>query len=445
VTAKSDKSQAAFDRARRVLVGGVNSPVRAFAAVGGAPPFAASAKGAYITDIDGNRYVDYVGSYGPAILGHAPEPVTRAITEATRRGTSYGAPTEAETALAEAVIDAFPSIEKVRFVNSGTEAVMTAIRLARGVTGRAKIVKFVGCYHGHADPLLVSAGSGATTLGVPSSPGVPAGATADTLPARYNDLDGVGKLLAAHAGQVAAVLVEPVAGNMGVVPPAEGFLQGLRALCKEAGALLIFDEVMTGFRVAPGGAQGLYRVKPDLTTLGKIIGGGMPVGAVGGPAEIMSHLAPEGPVYQAGTLSGNPVAMSAGLAAVAELRAPGFYEHLERTSAALAEGLRNAAEDRRQPRRLRRLVRRDAGGGGIPRPQPVRGHVRLGRSHGQGDRPHRLRRPEGVPGCRGGDGMSDSISNDAKRQADPAGRLAFWRRWCFSRQPTPHRDDPCLT
>jgi len=344
VTAKSDKSQAAFDRARRVLVGGVNSPVRAFAAVGGAPPFAASAKGAYITDIDGNRYVDYVGSYGPAILGHAPEPVTRAITEATRRGTSYGAPTEAETALAEAVIDAFPSIEKVRFVNSGTEAVMTAIRLARGVTGRAKIVKFVGCYHGHADPLLVSAGSGATTLGVPSSPGVPAGATADTLPARYNDLDGVGKLLAAHAGQVAAVLVEPVAGNMGVVPPAEGFLQGLRALCKEAGALLIFDEVMTGFRVAPGGAQGLYRVKPDLTTLGKIIGGGMPVGAVGGPAEIMSHLAPEGPVYQAGTLSGNPVAMSAGLAAVAELRAPGFYEHLERTSAALAEGLRNAAE-----------------------------------------------------------------------------------------------------
>jgi len=344
VTAKSDKSQAAFDRARRVLVGGVNSPVRAFAAVGGAPPFVASAKGAYITDIDGNRYVDYVGSYGPAILGHAPEPVTRAITEATRRGTSYGAPTEAETALAEAVIDAFPSIEKVRFVNSGTEAVMTAIRLARGVTGRAKIVKFVGCYHGHADPLLVSAGSGATTLGVPSSPGVPAGATADTLPANYNDLDCVGKLLAAHAGQVAAVLVEPVAGNMGVVPPAEGFLQGLRALCKEAGALLIFDEVMTGFRVAPGGAQGLYRVKPDLTTLGKIIGGGMPVGAVGGPAEIMSHLAPEGPVYQAGTLSGNPVAMSAGLAAVAELRAPGFYEHLERTSAALAEGLRNAAE-----------------------------------------------------------------------------------------------------
>ena len=341
---RTERSEAAFERARRVLVGGVNSPVRAFAAVGGVPPFIASAGGAYITDADGNRYVDYVAGYGPAILGHAPERVSRAIAEAARRGTSYGAPTEVETELAEAVIDAFPSIEKIRFVNSGTEAVMAAIRLARGATGRSKIVKFIGCYHGHADPLLVSAGSGATTLGVPSSPGVPAGATADTLLTDYNDLDGVGKLLGEHAGEVAAVLVEPVAGNMGVVPPAQGFLQGLRALCDEAGALLVFDEVMTGFRVSRGGAQGLYGVRPDLTTLGKIIGGGMPVGAVGGLAEIMSHLAPEGPVYQAGTLSGNPAAMSAGLAALAELKAEGFYDRLEQRSAALAEGLRQAAE-----------------------------------------------------------------------------------------------------
>ena len=342
---QSGKSEAAFERARRVLVGGVNSPVRAFAAVGGVPPFIASAGGAYIRDIDGNAYVDYVAGYGPAILGHAPEAVTRAIGEAIRGGTSYGAPTEIETELAEVVIAAFPSIEKIRFVNSGTEAVMAAIRLARGVTGRSKIVKFVGCYHGHADPLLVSAGSGATTLGIPSSPGVPANVIADTLLADYNDLDSVSKVLGEHAGDVAAVLVEPVAGNMGVVPPAEGFLQGLRSLCDEAGALLICDEVMTGFRVSGGGAQQLYGIRPDLTTLGKIIGGGMPVGAVGAPAEIMSHLAPEGPVYQAGTLSGNPAAMSAGLAALSELAAEGFYDRLEQHSAALAEGLRSAASE----------------------------------------------------------------------------------------------------
>ena len=337
------KSRAAFRRGSKVLVGGVNSPVRAFAAVGGTPVVIARAKGSRITDIDGNEYVDYVGSYGPAILGHAPEEVVTAICKAVHRGASYGAPTELETRLAEAVVAAVESIEKVRFVSSGTEAAMSAIRLARGATGRNKIVKFIGCYHGHADALLVSAGSGALTLGVPSSPGVPPGATADTLLASYNDLASVREAFRLNKGQIAAVIVEPVAGNMGVVPPAAGFLAGLRQLCTADGALLIFDEVMTGFRVAFGGAQKLYGVRADLTVLGKIIGGGMPVGAFGGSSELMSHLAPEGPVYQAGTLSGNPAAMAAGLATLAELRAEGFYEQLEAKSAALAAGLADAA------------------------------------------------------------------------------------------------------
>ena len=340
---KTDKSQAAFAQAQKVLVGGVNSPVRAFSAVGGLPPFIASAKGAHITDIDGNTYVDYVAAYGPAILGHAADPIVAAVRDAIGRGMSYGAPTEIETALAEEVIAAVASIEKVRFVSSGTEAVMSAVRLARGATGRSRIVKCIGCYHGHADALLVSAGSGATTLGTPSSPGVPDGAMADTLLVPYNSVSAVEE--AFSAGDVAAVLVEPIAGNMGVVPPAKGYLQGLRECCDRHGALLIFDEVMTGFRVAYGGAQSLYGVRPDLTTLGKIIGGGMPVGAVGGRAEIMDHLAPVGPVYQAGTLSGNPAAMVAGLHTLRALRQDGFYERLEATSASLADGLRLSAAD----------------------------------------------------------------------------------------------------
>ena len=336
------KSAAAFRRGGKVLVGGVNSPVRAFAAVGGTPPVIERAKGSRLTDIDGNEYIDYVGSYGPAILGHAPEPVVTAICKAIHKGLGYGAPTEAETLLAEAVLSAVDSVEKIRFVSSGTEATMSAIRLARGATGRDKVLKFIGCYHGHGDALLVSAGSGATTLGVPSSPGVPAGATADTVLVPYNDVAAVEAAFEEHA-EIAAVLVEPVAGNMGVVPPADGFLEGLRALCDDHGALLIFDEVMTGFRVSLGGAQERYGVRPDITTLGKVIGGGMPVGAFGGSAEIMSHLAPEGPVYQAGTLSGNPAAMAAGLATLRELRAEGFYEALEQTAAALEAGLRKAA------------------------------------------------------------------------------------------------------
>jgi len=340
---RSEKSKAAFARANKVLVGGVNSPVRAFSAVGGTPPIIAEGKGAYLTDIDGNTYVDYVCSYGPAILGHAPEAVVTAINKAAHRGTSFGAPCEAETKLAEAIIATIPSIEKVRFTSSGTEAVMSAIRLARGVTGRTKIIKCPGCYHGHADALLVAAGSGATSLGVPSSPGVPPNATADTLLVAYNDLAAMSKTLETAGDDLAAVLIEPVAGNMGVIAPKEGYLQGLRRLCDARGALLIFDEVMTGFRVAQGGAQALYGVRPDITVLGKIIGGGLPVGAFGASAEIMSHLAPEGPVYQAGTLSGNPVAMAAGLAVITALREDGFYESLETKSADLAAGLMAAA------------------------------------------------------------------------------------------------------
>jgi glutamate-1-semialdehyde 2,1-aminomutase len=339
---RTDKSKAAFARAQKVLVGGVNSPVRAFAAVGGTPPVIAHASGAHITDIDGNTYIDYVASYGPAILGHAPQPVVTAIIKAIHHGASYGAPTEGETALAEAVITAMPSIQKVRLTSSGTEAVMSAVRLARGATGRKRIVKCIGCYHGHADALLVAAGSGATTLGVPSSPGVPPEATANTILVPYNSFQAMKDAFAAF-DDIAAVLVEPIAGNMGVVPPAEGYLSGLRQLCDKHGALLVFDEVMTGFRVAYGGAQALYGVRPDMTTFGKIIGGGLPVGAFGGRADIMKHLAPEGPVYQAGTLSGNPAAVAAGLASLDMLAKKGFYQQLEQSSAALEAGLRQAA------------------------------------------------------------------------------------------------------
>ncbi len=339
---KHSKSQAAFERACNVLVGGVNSPVRAFCSVEMDPPFISRASGARITDVDGNEYIDYVASYGPAILGHAHEQVITSISKAVRHGTSYGAPTETETLLAEAITQAFESIEKVRMVNSGTEAVMTAIRLARGATGRSKVIKCIGCYHGHSDSMLVSAGSGAATLGVPSSPGVPAGATADTILVAYNDLEAVGKALSQH--EVAAVLIEPVAGNMGCVPPAEGYLQGLREACDQAGALLILDEVMTGFRIAYGGAQERFGLRADLTCLGKIIGGGMPVGAVGGPARLMDHLSPVGSVYQAGTLSGNPVAMAAGLACLQALQNDGAYEQLEQTSAALADAILDAAD-----------------------------------------------------------------------------------------------------
>ncbi len=340
---RREKSEAAFERARQVLVGGVNSPVRAFAAVGGTPPVIASAKGSKITDIDGNTYIDYVGSYGPAILGHAAERVVAAVAKAIGKGMSYGAPTEDETLLAEAVAAAVASIEKVRFVSSGTEAVMSAVRLARAATGRSKIVKCIGCYHGHADALLVSAGSGAATLGVPSSPGVPQGATADTVLIPYNDAAAAAEAFDRLGGEIAALLVEPIAGNMGVVAPAEGYLSGLRKLCDTHGAMLIFDEVMTGFRVAYGGAQQLYGVIPDITTLGKIIGGGMPVGAFGASAKIMRHLSPEGPTYQAGTLSGNPIAMAAGLATLEALREESFYDRLEAKSAALSEGLSGAA------------------------------------------------------------------------------------------------------
>ncbi len=327
----------------RVLVGGVNSPVRAFAGVGGTPRFIASASGARLIDVDGNEYVDYVGGYGPAILGHAHPAVVEAVVKAARDGFCFGAPTEAETALAERVVAAVDSIEKVRFVSSGTEAVMSAIRLARGFTERPTIVKFVGCYHGHADPLLVAAGSGATTLGVPSSPGVPEGATANTVLLAYNDIEAVAEFCEGAGDDVAAVIVEPIAGNMGVVPPQPGFLQGLRRLCDDWGILLIFDEVMTGFRVAYGGAQQLYGVRPDITTLGKVIGGGMPVGAFGARADIMGALSPEGPVYQAGTLSGNPLAMAAGLATLEQVAGSGFHDDLERTSAELEQGLRAAA------------------------------------------------------------------------------------------------------
>lgn len=338
-TLNHTRSEQAFEEAKKVLPGGVNSPVRAFKSVGGNPVFIDSAKGAYLWDIDGNRYIDYIGSWGPAILGHAHPQIIKRIHETAEKGTSFGAPTLMETEMAEWVIRLVPSIEKVRFVNSGTEAVMSAIRLARAYTGRAKIIKFEGCYHGHADYLLVKAGSGAATLGVPDSAGVPASTAAETLNARFNDLESVREILEAYPQGIAGILIEPIAGNMGCIPPEPRFLEGLRKLADEHGTCLIFDEVMTGFRVALGGAQERYGVTPDITCLGKIIGGGLPVGAYGGKLEIMNQVAPDGPMYQAGTLSGNPLAMAAGLETLKLLCQPGVYERLEETSALLGQGL----------------------------------------------------------------------------------------------------------
>jgi glutamate-1-semialdehyde 2,1-aminomutase len=334
-----ERSSAWFERARRVTPGGVNSPVRAFGSVGGTPRFIQSASGARLTDVDDGEYIDYVGSWGPMILGHDHPEVREALMRALAGGTSFGAPAPGEVELAEMVVGMVPGVDLVRFVNSGTEATMSALRLARAATGRDGVIKFRGGYHGHADPFLVEAGSGAATLGVPSSPGVTEGAARDTLVAEYNDVASVRSLLEANAGKVAAVIVEPVAGNMGCVPPRAGFLESLRGLCDEHGALLIFDEVMTGFRLAAGGAQELYGVVPDLTTLGKVIGGGLPVGAFGGRESLMRRVAPDGPVYQAGTLSGNPLAMAAGLATVGHLRQnPGVYTTLERLGARLEAG-----------------------------------------------------------------------------------------------------------
>jgi glutamate-1-semialdehyde 2,1-aminomutase len=351
----SNKSLDAFEKAKQVIPGGVNSPVRAFKSVGRHPLFFKKAKGSTVWDIDDNAYTDFVASWGPLILGHAPDAVLEAITKAAANGTSYGAPTLIETEMAEQIIKMVPSVEKVRMVNSGTEATMSAIRLARGFTGRDLIVKFAGCYHGHGDSFLIKAGSGAITLGLPDSPGVPKSIAKDTLIAEYNDLESVAALFAQHAGEIAAVIVEPVAGNMGVVVPQPAFLKGLRELTSQHGALLIFDEVITGFRLAKGGAQEHYGVMPDLTTLGKIIGGGLPVGAYGGRKEIMDMLAPLGPVYQAGTLSGNPLAMAAGLAALKRLSEPGTYEQLEEMAAFVEAGLRDNARKAGIPMVLNRV------------------------------------------------------------------------------------------
>ena len=332
-----------FTDARKVIAGGVNSPVRAFAGVGGEPVFFKSASGAWVESEDGRRFVDYVGSWGPMILGHAHPAVLAAVTETARRGLSFGAPCVLETSIATKITDLVPSIERLRMVSSGTEATMSAIRLARGHTGRDKIVKFEGCYHGHSDSLLIKAGSGALTLGVPSSPGVPAGLAAHTITLPFNDVGAVGQAFDELGAEIACVIVEPIAGNMNMVPPAPGFLEALREACSNTGAVLVFDEVMTGFRVAKGGAQALFGIEPDLTTLGKVVGGGMPAAAFGGRADIMASLAPDGPVYQAGTLSGNPVAMAAGLATLELIDRPGFYEQLGERTKQLTDGLAAAA------------------------------------------------------------------------------------------------------
>ena len=338
------QSETLFERARHVIPGGVNSPVRAFNGVGGTPLFIHSAEGPLIKDEDGREYIDYVGSWGPMILGHNHPDVRAAVIEAAHRGLSFGAPTAAEVEMAATITSLIPSIEQVRMVNSGTEATMSALRLARGYTGRDKIIKFEGCYHGHADSLLVKAGSGALTLGQPNSPGVPKAFAEHTLTAQFNDLNSVADLFKAHSNQIAAIIVEPVAGNMNCIAPMVGFLEGLRDLCDENGTVLIFDEVMTGFRIALGGAQAHYSIKPDLTCLGKIVGGGMPVGAFGGRADIMDHLAPVGGVYQAGTLSGNPVAMAAGLATLKAIQEPGFYDTLSANTHTLVSGMKAAAQ-----------------------------------------------------------------------------------------------------
>jgi len=343
MTYQTRNSHDQFARAKQSIAGGVNSAVRAFKQVGGNPVFFARAEGAYLFDVDGNRYIDYVASWGPSILGHAHPVVVKAVCDTAATGLSYGAPTVIETEMAELLKQLLPSLEKVRMVSSGTEATMSAIRLARGYTGRDKIVKFEGCYHGSGDSLLVKAGSSALTLGVPSSPGVPAALAELTLTLDYNNIDQVKQLFAKHGREIAGVIVEPVAGNMNCIPPRAGFLEALREQCTQHGALLIFDEVMTGFRVALGGAQGLYKVKPDLTTLGKVIGGGMPVGAFGGRADIMDRITPDGPVFHAGTLSGNPVAMAAGLATLRECMQPGFYNALAKKARAFMDGLERQA------------------------------------------------------------------------------------------------------
>ncbi|MFQ5965301.1 MAG: glutamate-1-semialdehyde 2,1-aminomutase [Candidatus Scalinduaceae bacterium] len=344
-----DKSKEAFKQALESIPGGVNSPVRAFGAVGGNPLFIESGHGCYINDIDGNRYVDYVCSWGPLILGHLDKSVIKCVKDVLKKGTSFGAPTELEIQLAQLIREAMPSIEKVRMVNSGTEATMSAIRMARGYTKRDIVIKFDGCYHGHVDGLLVQAGSGATTLGVPTSPGVPQDYIRNTITIPFNNLDVVKEVCRNQGEKIACIIIEPVAGNMGVVPPKKGYLKGLREIADKYGIVLIFDEVMTGFRVSHGGVQELYKVTPDLTTLGKIIGGGLPVGAYGGKAEIMECVSPTGPVYQAGTLSGNPLAMASGIATLEKLKKRGIYKKLERRSKRLSEGLKRAASDARIP------------------------------------------------------------------------------------------------
>jgi glutamate-1-semialdehyde 2,1-aminomutase len=351
---KTDRSRELFARAQEVIPGGVSSPVRAYRTVGGEPPVISFGSGSRLVDVDGNDYIDYVGAYGPLILGHAHPAVAEVLAAGATRGTAYGATTELEIELASLITEGIPSIDLVRFVNSGTEATMSALRLARAFTGRTKVVKFDGGYHGHADGLLVQAGSGQATLGLPDSPGVPASFAAETLSARYNDAAGVEALFGRFGSELAAVILEPVAGNMGVVPPTPGFLERLRELTTEVGALLVFDEVITGFRLDYGGAQTLFEVEPDLTCLGKIIGGGLPVGAYGGRREIMEMVAPLGPVYQAGTLSGNPLAMAAGIVTLRALREDGFFERLEVKSLYLEDGLRRAAAEAEVPVRINR-------------------------------------------------------------------------------------------
>ncbi len=339
-----NKSAQLFEKAKQLIPGGVNSPVRAFKGVGGTPVFMKNGQGAYMFDADYNRYIDYIGSWGPLILGHSHPKVLSAVESILHQGMTFGAPTEIEIDMAQKICELMPNIEKVRMVNSGTEATMTAIRMARAITGRQKIIKFAGCYHGHSDSLLVKAGSGLLTLGVPSSPGIPQNLAANTLTVDFNDLEAIEALFQNYGDDIAGIIVEPIAGNMGMVLPQEGFLQGLRKVCDAHQAILIFDEVMTGFRVALGGAQAIYNVVPDITTLGKIIGGGMPVGAIGGKAWIMDHLAPVGPVYQAGTLAGNPLAMAAGLATLDAISQPDFYEELSKKTAILVQGIAEVSQ-----------------------------------------------------------------------------------------------------